>query len=310
VGEVQLNSDAEPVAASKATQQQQLSGDMPATLDAKQPVQDSSSNFGKRTSNASVGALDASSSCSSSEMQQQQQCVQLGSTELAFKCYVRAVHALQSLDLQGGVLPHLLADCAQDILATSGDSSAAAAAAEGGDAAPPAAAGNNTEVAAQQQQQPPPAQQQIKQQPGLQQQQQLVVFEDEQAELYCCWAESVLLKFHACSCPGCTSLAVQAIRMAHIAAARLFGRVQKPQQQHVQRWRAVGQALSRVVYAHIALLCQTEARASPSKASLWRAQQCLQEWDRLAAARLVGCAADSGEAAQDTQLVRGMGWIW
>ncbi|WIA08813.1 hypothetical protein OEZ85_008235 [Tetradesmus obliquus] len=100
------------------------------------------------------------------------------------------------------------------------------------------------------------------------------------------------------------TLQAHAIRMAHIAAARLFGRVQKLQQQHPQRWRAVGQALSRVVYAHIALLCQTEARASPSKASLWRAQQCLQEWDRLAAAGLVGCAGGTGGAAAgDTQLV-------
>jgi hypothetical protein len=79
--------------------------------------------------------------------------------------------------------------------------------------------------------------------------------------------------------------------------------VQKLQQQHPQRWQAVGQALSRVVYAHIALLCQTEARASPSKASLWRAQQCLQEWDRLAAAGLVGHPGAASGAAGDTQLV-------
>jgi hypothetical protein len=229
-------------------------------------------------------------------------------TELAFKCYVRAVHALQSLDLQGGVLPHLLAECAHDILAASGVGSAAAATAEAGGAESPAAAASKAATAGQQQQQA----QQAKQQPVVngqasQQKQQLVVLEDEQAELYCCWAESVLLKFNACSCPGCTSLAVQAIRMAHIAAARLFGRVQKLQQQHLQRWRAVGQALSRVVYAHIALLCQTEARASPSKASLWRAQQCLQEWDRLAAAGLVGQAGGDTGAAEDTQLVRQAG---
>jgi hypothetical protein len=68
------------------------------------------------------------------------------------------------------------------------------------------------------------------------------------------------------------------------------------------------------VYAHIALLCQTEARASPSKASLRRAQQCLQEWDRLAAAGLVGQADGDTGGAGDTQLVRqagvkGLGWL-
>lgn len=209
--------------------------------------------------------------------------------ELAFKCYVKAVHALQSLDLQGGILPQLLADH-PDVLAA-GDGQAAAE--RQGGAVPAAARMAAAHAGAVQQQEQDQTQQQ-----------QLLVLEDEQAELYCCWAESVLLKFNACSCPGCTSLAVQAIRMAHIAAARLFGRMQKLQKQRPQCWRAVGQALSRVVYAHIALLCQTEAQVSPSKASMWRAQQCLQEWDRLAAAGLVGQA----EANQDTQLVsRGAG---
>jgi hypothetical protein len=243
---------------------------------------------GRRSSGSSLAeAADASSGCSgsSSQMQQQAPCAPQDCTELAFKCYVRAVHALQSLDLQGGVLPQLLAECAHDI------SAAGNGAAEGSGAETPAAAASKAEIAGHNHQQ------------QQQQQQQLVVLEDEQAELYSCWAESVLLKFNACSCPGCTSLAVQAIRMAHIAAARLFGRVQKLQQQHPQRWRAVGQALSRVVYAHVALLCQTEARASPSKASLWRAQQCLQEWDRLAAAGLVG-QADGDRGAGDVQLVR------
>jgi hypothetical protein len=119
-------------------------------------------------------------------------------------------------------------------------------------------------------------------------QQQLFVLEDEQANLYCCWAESVLLKHNSCACAGCTALAVHAIRMAHIAVVRLFNRVHKQRMRLPLRWRAVGQALSRIVYVHIALMCRTEAGVSPSKASVWRAQQCLSEWDQLVAAGLAG----------------------
>jgi hypothetical protein len=126
----------------------------------------------------------------------------------------------------------------------------------------------------------------------------LCVMEDEQADLYCCWAEAVLLKHNACACAGCTSLAVHAIRMAHVAAVRLFNCVHKQRQQAglSRRWHAVGRALSRIVYAHIALLCRIEGGASPCKASVWRAQQCLREWDKLAAAGLAG-GPDQQEAA-------------
>jgi hypothetical protein len=62
-----------------------------------------------------------------------------------------------------------------------------------------------------------------------------------QAELYSCWAESVLLKFRGCTCPGCAALAIQAVRMAHIQATRLFGKVDRVKQAHPERWRAVGQ---------------------------------------------------------------------
>jgi len=127
-------------------------------------------------------------------------------------------------------------------------------------------------------------------------QQQLCVPEDEQANLYCCWAESVLLKHNVCACAGCTALAVHAIRMAHIAVVRLFNRVHKERLRWPLRWRAVGRALSRIVYVHIALICRTEAAASPSKASVWRALQCLQEWDKLLGAGLAG-GADQEEAA-------------
>lgn len=85
----------------------------------------------------------------------------------------------------------------------------------------------------------------------------------------------------SCACPGCAALAVQAIRMAHIHAARLFSRVDKQQQQCPDRCRSVAQALSRVVFAHMCLLMATEAQQSPTRASVWRAEQCLQEWERL-----------------------------
>ncbi|GAX80648.1 hypothetical protein CEUSTIGMA_g8083.t1 [Chlamydomonas eustigma] len=190
--------------------------------------------------------------------------------EKAFLGFVRAVSALQSLDLQGGTVPSILAE---SVTADSYQTQA---------------------------------------------------LEDEQADLFCCWAESAYLKFRFCSCTGCTALAVQAVRMAHIQTARLLSCVE--QQEHQQlcspmhyhhhfahqssfssqhhspalsvhsgtgsaalpagggssRWRAVGQSLARVVYSHICLLMDTEASvAQPCKSALWRAQQCLKEWSRL-----------------------------
>lgn len=212
------------------------------------------------------------------------------SVELAFKCYVKAVHALQSLTLRskGAARP-----------AVDGSNVANAAHAV---ASLPAVPVGPTAVAATVPSQGAGATGESP--PSGSKQQQLLVPEDEQAELYCSWAESVLLKSQLCGCPGCTALAVQAIRMAHIAVARLYGQMQ---QQQPQRWRAVGHFLSRVVYAHIALLCQTEAHTSPSKNSLWRAQQCLQEWDRLAALGVLQSpesAAGTQDPADNTRLVR------
>ncbi|GIL77205.1 hypothetical protein Vretifemale_6566 [Volvox reticuliferus] len=156
-------------------------------------------------------------------------------SEKAFKCFVRSVHALQSLDLHGDVVPQVFAEL----------------------------------VAA-----------------GAAESRETHVLEDEQAELYSCWAESVLLKFRGCTCPGCAALAIQAVRMAHIQATRLFGKVDRVKQSHAERWRAVGQALARVVYVHICLLLETEAQASPTRSLVWRAEQCLREWDRLEKAGL------------------------
>ncbi|GLC37451.1 hypothetical protein PLESTB_001584400 [Pleodorina starrii] len=156
-------------------------------------------------------------------------------SEKAFKCFVRSVHALQSLDLHGDTVPQVFAELVQ------------------------AGAAESRETH---------------------------VLEDEQAELYSCWAESVLLKFRGCTCPGCAALAIQAVRMAHIQATRLFGKVDRVKQSHAERWRAVGQALARVVYVHICLLLETEAQTSPTRSLVWRAEQCLREWDRLEKAGL------------------------
>jgi hypothetical protein len=275
-------------------------------------------------------------------------------SENAFKCFVRAVHTLQRLNLQDDCTP--LAICTADkaesapgppAAAAAGlDSNTAAACAAGAGRAGVAAAASSGKLkaaaAAAGVAGPLPhgfaaamSLDAVGSSPGssstgvlgadaagspfavgatdaraqLQpEQQQLFVLEAEQANLYCCWAESVLLKHNSCACAGCTALAVHAIRMAHIAVVRLFNRVHKQRMRLPLRWRAVGQALSRIVYVHIALMCRTEAGVSPSKASVWRAQQCLSEWDQLVAAGLAGGPAQQEAAAALTacNLVEGV----
>lgn len=65
--------------------------------------------------------------------------------------------------------------------------------------------------------------------------------------------------------------------------------------EHLHRKQAVGAALARVVHAHVCLLADTEARQSPTRASVWRAEQCLREWDKLEHAGLAAGAAGLGE---------------
>jgi hypothetical protein len=111
-------------------------------------------------------------------------------SERAFKCFVRAVHALQSLDLQGDTVPQVRLGarghmptwrrplvCVQRDCCCSG----------------PSAACSTSSLAM-----PAPARRpqvfvEIVQ-PGLESRE-MHVLEDEQADLYSCWAESVLLKF-------------------------------------------------------------------------------------------------------------------
>eukprot|EP00878_Enallax_costatus_P014166 GHUV01014815.1.p1 GENE.GHUV01014815.1~~GHUV01014815.1.p1 ORF type:complete len:1261 (+),score=458.53 GHUV01014815.1:316-4098(+) len=204
--------------------------------------------------------------------QQQDGATALGpgaAAELAFKCYVKAVHALQSLGQ--GTMVNVSPDGSAQYRDSSTTSVAGLAGAPEQDPVSEVSVPTTADRAHLQ----------------GREQHQMPVLEDEQAELYSCWAESVLLKFQACGCPGCTALAVQAIRMAHLAVGKLYVRMQQLQQQLPQRWQAVERYYSRVVYAHIALMCQTEARLSPNKASVWRAQQCLQEWDELVEAKVL-----------------------
>jgi hypothetical protein len=76
-------------------------------------------------------------------------------------------------------------------------------------------------------------------------------------------------------------------------------------EQQAARRAAVGASLARVVHAHVCLLADTEARQSPTRASVWRAEQCLREWDRLEAAGLAAGAAGLGEH----QVRRGAGAV-
>ena len=69
--------------------------------------------------------------------------------------------------------------------------------------------------------------------------------------------------------------------MAHVQALRLFNQVQNVRHTQVTNWKKVGEALARIVLVHICLLLETEAFQSPTKAAVWRAQQCLKEWYRL-----------------------------
>ncbi|GFH28816.1 predicted protein, partial [Haematococcus lacustris] len=172
-------------------------------------------------------------------------------SEKAFKCFVRAVHALQNLDLQGDTQPQAL----------SGDSSCAPSGAEAGWPCKPGSGsvadasgtgsssggGQGKAVALVAGGAPGGAGQLFSSH----------VMEDEQAVLYCCWAESVLLKF------------------------RLYHRAEQKQPADPECCKAVGVALGRVVYVHICLLLDTDAQASPTRAAVWRADTCLREWDRL-----------------------------
>jgi hypothetical protein len=100
-----------------------------------------------------------------------------------------------------------------------------------------------------------------------------------------------------CTCPGCAALAVQAVRMAHAHAGKLY---HTAEHRHTgsdpDRIKAVGRCLARVVHVYISLLLDSDAQASPTRASVWRAEQCLKEWERLDAAGLAEGLNDNDRA--------------
>uniref|UniRef100_A0A061QIJ2 C3H1-type domain-containing protein n=1 Tax=Tetraselmis sp. GSL018 TaxID=582737 RepID=A0A061QIJ2_9CHLO len=116
------------------------------------------------------------------------------------------------------------------------------------------------------------------------------VLEDEQAEVYSCWARAVLLKFRGCMCQGCNNLAAQASRMAHVQVSRLFRRMERKRRRATDRWHAVGCSLASVIYTRCCLLLDTDGRKSVTKEGVAQAEQCLEDWDSLEAAGLTACA--------------------
>ncbi|KAL0041632.1 hypothetical protein WJX79_010152 [Trebouxia sp. C0005] len=118
----------------------------------------------------------------------------------------------------------------------------------------------------------------------------VLVAEDEQADVYCCWAESALLKFRGCLCVGCSTTATQAIRMAYFHTARLFASLDKKRARSPDASKLVGARLARVLHAQICLLLDTQARQTATRNALVQSQLCLQEWDRMKATGLANAA--------------------
>lgn len=111
----------------------------------------------------------------------------------------------------------------------------------------------------------------------------------------------------SCCCQGCEALAVQAIRMAHTQTGKLLAARPAPSEPlpangvghgdangssrsppRLRRERGsppdVAHSMARIVHAHVCLLLRTEARGPANAAALWRAQTCIAQWERLAAA--------------------------
>jgi hypothetical protein len=204
-------------------------------------------------------------------------CAVSDAADQAFRCFVRAVHALQGLDLQDGTLPRALQPVNSDKDDGGSDGSRCCtcarqtSAAAGGDAAKAAASAD-------------------------------IVPAQEQAQLFAGWSEAVLLKFFSCSCAGCTALALQTTRRAHVHGGALFRAARKQRCKKAGRscescqaqWHAVGKALARMVYADIALSWATDAAAPPCKAAVARTSCCLRVWDTLAELELISDVDDSG----------------
>lgn len=105
------------------------------------------------------------------------------------------------------------------------------------------------------------------------------VYPDEQAAIYCGWAEAALRRVRGCPCAGCAALAMHAVAAGQKQVASLLASPELAaveQQQQGERVARVGAAMARLVHCKAALLLQTDVRQSATRAGVWRAQQCLQ----------------------------------
>ncbi|CAG9465038.1 unnamed protein product [Pedinophyceae sp. YPF-701] len=125
--------------------------------------------------------------------------------EKAFACFVRAVHAMQGLDLRGGTTPRGLEGCQPwpgdvgagiepALLMPFGGAHAGGARACGAGAGGAAPGGGDC----------------------------CVVPIAEQAEVYRLWAEAAFLKYRGCACDSCREIATQSIQMALSQVSRAF----------------------------------------------------------------------------------------
>lgn len=118
------------------------------------------------------------------------------------------------------------------------------------------------------------------------------VYPDEQAAIYCGWAEAALRRVRGCSCAGCAALAMNAVAAGQKQVASLLAFPELAAEQQQERVARVGAAMARLVHCKAALLLQTDVRQSATRAGIWRAQQCLQVW-------LYGVCCYNGCAAAD-----------
>lgn len=87
---------------------------------------------------------------------------------------------------------------------------------------------------------------------------------------------------------GCTAAALLSVRTCHDLVTELYEEVDSRKMQ--PRWQeereSVGLALLRTLKVHVALLLITHAHASPNKARLRLAVQCVEQWETLVRAGL------------------------
>ncbi|PSC75029.1 hypothetical protein C2E20_1867 [Micractinium conductrix] len=124
----------------------------------------------------------------------------------------------------------------------------------------------------------------------------------EQAAIYCGWAEAALRKARACTCAGCAAVAMHAVATGQHQVAALLASPDLAGEEEAQvAW--LGASMARLVHCKAVLVLQTDVRQSATRAGIWRAQQCLQEWERL---QQLGMTAGLGEdSCLDLQCLEG-----